>query len=208
MIEILKLQKQYGQQVILDLPSYQFLPGIHWLKGGNGSGKTTLMRVISGLATFSGSIKIKGIDQATSPVAYRNLVSYAEAEPLFPSFLRGTELINLYQQARKGSEQQSGKLLADFGIGGFANQPVGTFSSGMLKKLSLALAFIGQQQWILLDEPLVTLEDHALPTLSSVIQDHHRNGISFLITSHQPLDGLGLAVTSVHRIKDSQLIPA
>lgn len=57
----------------------------------------------------------------------------------------------------------------------------------MLKKLSLVLAFIGEPKWILLDEPLITLDVNAVNIILSTIKYFHQNGISFLITSHQSL---------------------
>ncbi|MDZ7646430.1 MAG: hypothetical protein U5K54_04210 [Cytophagales bacterium] len=63
------------------------------------------------------------------------------------------------------------KTLVDyFGVQSFLGYAVGTYSSGMTKKLSLLLAFIGDTKLILLDEPLITLEDSFLPKLFTLIK--------------------------------------
>jgi ABC-2 type transport system ATP-binding protein len=44
----------------------------------------------------------------------------------------------------------------------------------MIKKLSLALAFAGTPQWILLDEPLITADQNAIDTICAMINEKHR----------------------------------
>jgi ABC-2 type transport system ATP-binding protein len=55
-----------------------------------------------------------------------------------------------------------------------------------VKKLSLLLPFIGSARLVLLDEPLITLEDSFLPKLFALIKEHQAQGVSFLLSSHQP----------------------
>jgi ABC-2 type transport system ATP-binding protein len=56
----------------------------------------------------------------------------------------------------------------------------------MLKKLSLALAIIGNPQWILLDEPLITIDVAAVALVCEWINKMQKElGISFIISSHQ-----------------------
>jgi ABC-2 type transport system ATP-binding protein len=66
----------------------------------------------------------------------------------------------------------------------------------MTKKLSLAMAFLGQPKLILLDEPLITLEDVALPILYQLITGRVAEGTSFIITSHQTFPEGELSLTS------------
>lgn len=73
----------------------------------------------------------------------------------------------------------------------------------MVKKLSLILAFIGQPKVILLDEPLVTLEDHSIPILTELISDYQQNKqVTFLITSHQLLEHYSLGNIKTILLKD------
>lgn len=101
MLEISRLKKQYGATVILSVPLLSFDNGVYWIKGGNGSGKTTLLKMIAGLLPFEGSIRLNEFDLKKNPVEYRSYVNYAEAEPLFPSFITGEDLIRLFQKAKK-----------------------------------------------------------------------------------------------------------
>src|SRR5207253_2363557 len=94
-------------------------------------------------------------------LSYRRIVNYAEAEPLYPEFLKGSDLVSLYQNTKAASSEQVQKLLTKLGVVNFQSKEIGTYSSGMIKKLSLVLAFMGNSKLILLDEPLITLDKDA-----------------------------------------------
>ncbi len=186
MLQLTHLKKAYGSRVILEIPQLSIPDGVYWIKGNNGSGKTTLMKIIAGINPFEGSVLLNSIDLIKNPMTYRHQVSFAEAEPVFPGFVTGWDLIRFVQKTRQAKVESIKSLLDYFGIQSFLGYPVGTYSSGMTKKLSLLLAFIGDTKLILLDEPLITLEDSFLPTLFSLIKERQISGTSFLLSSHQP----------------------
>ncbi len=186
MLQLIDIKKSYGSRNILLIPKLKISPGAYWIKGNNGSGKTTLMKIISGVIPYEGTVILNGIDLAKNPMNYRRLVSFAEAEPVFPGFVTGWDLIHFVQNTRNENEKSIQSLVDYFYVRSFLNYAVGTYSSGMTKKLSLLLAFIGDTKLILLDEPLITLEDVFLPLLFSLIKERHAQGTSFLLSSHQP----------------------
>lgn len=196
MLSLQQVKKSYSSQLILNISEWNLPTGIHWLRGKNGSGKTTLMKIIAGQIPFEGSIAINDISLMDNPVSYRKQISYAEAEPLYPGFLTGSELLRFVQKVRKASNQDREKVVDDWNISGFIDNRVETYSSGMVKKLSLTIAFLGQPKLILLDEPLITLEDSALPILFQLVRDRVQEGASFLITSHQAFPESELRLTS------------
>lgn len=202
MIILADIKKDYGSRTILNIPHLEIPEGIHWLKGGNGSGKTTLMKIIAGINPFDGQVRVDGVSLKSKPIAYRMLVSYAEAEPLFPEFLTGTELIRFVQQTRQASNQQVDDLLTHLAIADFIKHPVGTYSSGMLKKLSLLMSFIGDMKLILLDEPLITIDDEFMPKLLSLITQRCEAGASFIISSHQQLPNTHFECNGVLKIEN------
>jgi ABC-2 type transport system ATP-binding protein len=188
MLTFTSVKKNYGSHLILDIPALTLDPGLYWLKGSNGAGKSTLLKMIAGMIPFEGEIELSCVRLRDHPVAYRRLVNYVEAEPLFPPFLSGSDLIRFFQNTRKASDEQVNSLQETFGISSFVKNPVNTYSSGMVKKLSLVLAFIGEPHLILLDEPLVTIDKESIPILYSVINDYSKKGINFIVASHQLLD--------------------
>lgn len=195
MLRIIKTQKKYNHEPVLDIPLLQVEKGIYWLQGINGSGKTTLLRMIAGLTPFEGEIFINDISSRKSPVLYRRQVSWADAEPLYPPFITGRELIDFYCNIRKGSARQADLLIEQFGVRSYLSNPIGSYSSGMIKRLSLLLALVGQPSLILLDEPLATLDTEVTGLLPEIMNQRYQElGTSFIFSSHQAFPGHALAV--------------
>lgn len=164
----------------------QLEPGTYWLKGENGAGKTTLLKSIAGLIPFDGEIEAYGINLRKQRRLYTATVSFAEAEPVYPGFLTGDELLRFYLQTKGGDEKAARLVAADLGIAPALKQKVSTYSSGMMKKLSLTLCFTGTPRLLLLDEPFITLDAAAVDTLQKLILKFGQD-VSFLISSHQAL---------------------
>lgn len=196
MLHLSGVQKKYSQRIILDIPDLKIDSGIHWLKGSNGSGKSTFLKMVSGIIPFDGNIELENTSLKKHGVEYRRLVSYAEAEPLYPDFLTGEDLIHFYNSVRKSHPRDSNSSIEKFGIGGYYKNPIGTYSSGMVKKLSLVLAFIGKTKLILLDEPFVTLDVATVQVLIENIKELHQQGCDFIFTSHQSPEMEALPLSS------------
>ena len=206
MLQFLLVKKEYNDRVILSVPELKLSEGIYWLTGANGSGKTTLLKMISGLIPCSGHISIDGVDLRLEPVTYRKFISIAEAEPRYPPFLTGHELIRFYQQVRNVSLSQTALLTERLGFGQFLSTPVGTDSSGMLKRLSLLLAFIGTPKWIFLDEPMANLDTDAVKVLPEIIMEYHKtHGSHFIFSSHTPFPDENFLVSRKLLIQDQQI---
>ena len=169
MLQLMNVKKNYGKHLVLEIPSLQLNTGIYWVKGANGSGKTTLLKMIAGLLPFEVEILFKNISLQNKPLDYRKNVSWAEAEPLFPAFMTGMDLIFLYRSIRKVPQKAIDMLLELFTMTEYVNNAIGTYSAGMTKKLSLVLAFIGDSPLVVLDEPLITLDPEAFTSVCTFI---------------------------------------
>lgn len=191
MLQLQQFRKFYQRQLVLHVEEFLLPTGVYWLRGSNGSGKSTLLKSLAGMISYEGDIVLEGRwNLRQHGVAYRSAVNFAEAEPLFPAFLTGRELIRLFTAAKKASPHQEAFYVESMQLSAYVHEPVHTYSSGMLKKLALVLAFLGQPRCILLDEPLTTLEAEALPILYSWITQHHQqHGTLFLLSSHQAFEG-------------------
>jgi ABC-2 type transport system ATP-binding protein len=187
MIHLKQVDKYYDQKLILNIAELKLESGIYWINGINGSGKTTLLKILAGIIPFNGDITINDVSLKKEPVEYRKLVSYTEAEPLYPSFITGIDLVSFYQDIRKAPGLPVDKLIAFSGLRQDLDHPIGTYSSGMVKRLSLLLAFIGHVSLIILDEPLATLDAEAVHALPDLIKEYRLEyGTSFIFSSHQP----------------------
>lgn len=206
MLHLSQFEKSYFNHIVLKIDNIKIPEGIFWIKGSNGSGKSTLLKAIAGILSFDGDVAIGTIYLKNHGVSYRKLVNFAEAEPLYPEFLTGFEMVDLFAQAKGAVRGQEEDFIAEMGMKPYIHNPLGSYSSGMLKKLSLVLAFLGQPKLILLDEPLNTIDVESLEILYRWINEKHQNEkISFLLSSHQPLDETKLPGLKQINIQDKKL---
>ncbi|MDU0368882.1 ATP-binding cassette domain-containing protein [Hymenobacter endophyticus] len=189
MLAFYEFHKAYNGHTILRLPDFTINPGVYWIRGHNGAGKSTFLKTVAGILPFEGDITLDNqLTLKKHPTAYRSRVNFAEAEPIFPDFLTGTELIRLFKSAKQAPAQQEEQYVESMGMAPYVSDPISTYSSGMLKKLALVLAFLGRPRCILLDEPLTTLDADSLPVLFAWIAEQHQAGTMFLLSSHQELE--------------------
>ncbi len=206
MLQLDNIAKKYNTNTVLQIPSFHLDNGIHWIEGANGSGKTTLLKMIAGLLPFEGDILLNNISQKAKPLLYRKQIGWSEAEPLFPSFLRGSDLIKLYRNIRKSPQSEANVFLSLFDMDDYIDDAIGTYSAGMTKKLSLLLSFLGKPPLIILDEPLITLDAATVVALSHWITEmHQQNGNCFLISSHQDIDRQVLAFNNQFIIQNKTI---
>lgn len=184
---ISKLKKRYGYKTVLDIPLHGFDEGLTWIQGKNGSGKSTLLKILAGLLAYEGSVTLGAANLRKHPIAYRRLIGFSESEARFPPFVTGLDLVRLFEQARKDNPNQSAAFIADFSMADYLMYPVQEYSAGMVKKLSLLLAFIGNPAFIFLDEPYITLDESAMALLTAWISRRVAQGTNVVLTSHQEL---------------------
>ncbi len=207
MLQIKSLKKIYRDQLVLNIDQLSISEGFYWIKGENGSGKSTLLKCIAGLIPFEGNINLFGVENNKQNLKdYRSLVRYAIAEPDFPDFLKGTDLIKLYENVTEANPKQIAEITKKLGVDKFQHRKIGEYSSGMAKKLSIALAFISNPKLILLDEPFSTLDAETGKILIELIEDYLPKGTSFIVTSHQDFEH-HLAVEVLH-LQSQHLTPA
>ncbi len=199
-------RKHYPLGFSLEIKELNLPTGIHLILGDNGSGKSTLLRALAGIHHAEGEILLEGVSLSQDPLAFRMQVGFAEAEPLFPNFLSLDDLIEVVAASKKAQAHQAEVLKGVMGIGDFSASPIGTYSSGMLKKSALLLAFLGAPKLVILDEPFTTLDRESQERLTQLILDLSEKGISFLLTSHQsePLNHLPIRIKL--RLENGRLI--
>ena len=207
MLHLSQFEKSYFSHLVLKIDNIKIPEGIFWIKGNNGSGKSTLLKSVAGILSFEGEIAVNNVYLKNHGVQYRKLVNFAEAEPLFPAFLTGSEMIDLFAKAKNAILGQEEDLIAEMGMKSYIHNPLGSYSSGMLKKLSLVLAFLGQPKLILLDEPLNTIDVESLEVLYRWINAKYQNEkVSFLLSSHQPLDEVKIPGLKQISIENKKII--
>jgi len=207
MLQFNNFRKSYGLHPILQIENLTIQPDIYWIKGVNGSGKSTLLKSIGGFLFFDGEILLNNVSVKKNDVAYRKMVNFADAEPVYPEFLTGWEMIALFAKAKQAPPGQELHLIESMKMEHYLSNAIGSYSSGMLKKLSLVLAFLGKPNVILLDEPLITIDAESLAILYQwILKKHEEEHTTFLLSSHQPLNEELLAKAQVLLVDKQTLI--
>ncbi|WP_448103918.1 ATP-binding cassette domain-containing protein [Pedobacter panaciterrae] len=206
MLSTTNINKKYGSHEVLNFNEWKIEEGIYWLKGGNGTGKSTLFRIISGQIPFKGEVNLNGINLRKNPIKFRSRISFAEAEPQYPTFVKGRELIDFYIETREAQRKQVDELADYFEMTPFLDNTIGSYSSGMLKKLSLICAFIGNVDLYILDEPLITIDISSSDKLYKLIKEKASQRKSFILSSHQEVSNDQLELDGVFQILDKQVI--
>lgn len=206
MLQLTDFKKSYGQLHVLDIKEFQLEQGLFWMQGHNGAGKSTLFKCISGIQAYTGNCMLDGIDCRKNPIEYRKLVTYCEAEPEFPEFLTQKDLIGFVAKARNATPEQVDHLQTLLGTKVYEAQPVGTYSSGMLKKTGLLLAFLGSPRFIILDEPFTAIDSTSVDNLIQLVDEYRKEfGTTFLVSSHIDSGHYHLPFDKVYKIDNKAI---
>jgi ABC-type multidrug transport system ATPase subunit len=162
------------------------------LAGANGSGKTTLIRILLGqLIDFQGRYQIDGaeISDYDGSLPFRYGFGYCPETPVLDDTLTGYEILTLVADIRKlektAFEREVALFRSSLQIEEWLEaQKCGEYSTGMRRKVSLCIAFLGAIRFAVLDEPTNGLDPLAVFGLKKIIQAKKEQGTGTLLASH------------------------
>ena len=158
-----QLTKTYSsKQVVKELSMTIQQGDIYGFIGKNGAGKTTLIRMIAGLATpSSGSIELFGSSDLVKERA--KIGTVIESPALFPNMTARENLITQCRIANVKDLRVVDETLELVGLSNTGKKKAKNFSLGMRQRLAIAIALIGDPEFLILDEPT---NSHILSELS------------------------------------------
>ena len=185
MLTVSNLTKRYDSLLANDDVSFEVQPGeIAVLMGPNGAGKSTAIKCIAGLLRFHGSILVCGVPNKKAEA--RRVFGYVPELPaLFPllTVWEHVEFISRAYQLQDWRERAEA-LLDRMELTDKKEKLGQELSKGMQQKLSLCCALLPQPKVIMLDEPLVGLDPHAIKELKTMLTELRDQGCAVLVSTH------------------------
>lgn len=187
-VEVKKLSKSFKKKQIINEISFTIEEGsIVGLLGPNGSGKTTIIRLLNGVINATaGEIRVLGYDpQKDGKEIRKNAGIVTESTSLYHEMTAWENLMffaELYEV--KGIERIE-YLLKEFGMWEHRDELVGSFSTGMKKRISLAKALLHQPKILFLDEPTNGLDPEGIQFVLHLLKKiNEEENITIIICSH------------------------
>lgn len=180
---------------------------IYGFVGENGAGKTTLLRILSGRAAqTSGNIVLFGESSKKELCQKRCYINgIIESPALYPDLTAWDNLEICRLQRGITDKKCSHKLLKLVGLTDMDIDKTKTkkFSLGMKQRLGIAMALLGNPQFLFFDEPLNGLDPMGVRDFHTLIRTINKNGITILISSHmlRELHSLATCYGFIHKGK-------
>jgi ABC-2 type transport system ATP-binding protein len=193
-VRIDSLSKTFDKNVALDGVSFDVPSGsIFGLLGPNGAGKTTLFSLAAGfLRADSGSIRV--LDTDVSHIS--ELQGRMTILPQDAAFQKNVPILDqlVFLRQLDGRDAGSAKLdveeaLEKVGIAEYKHRGIHALSHGMLKRMGIAQAFLGDPELILLDEPTSGLDPQNAKQIRDLIRGLQQEAnVTTVISSHNLLE--------------------
>jgi heme exporter protein A len=166
------------------------------LLGSNGAGKTTLLKLLSTLMRpSSGRILFRGEALPGAAARARQDLGAISHEARLYLDLTARENLRVFGRLYgvRGLAARIGTALGEVRLDDVADVPVRAFSSGMLKRLSIARLLLYGPRVLLLDEPYSGLDQASIALLDEFLAGFLRNGGTTVMVTHQFTAGVALA---------------
>ncbi len=209
-IHVRGLRKSYGSQVVLDGIDLDVPEGtVFALLGPNGAGKTTAVHILSTLISAdAGEIRVAGFDAIREPDAVRRMIGLTGQVSAVDGQFTGEEnlrlMADLHHLGRERGRRRVTELLERFDLVEAARKPAMTWSSGMRRRLDLAMTLVGEPRIIFLDEPTTGLDPRSRRVMWDIVRDLVARGVTILLTTQylEEADRLasGIALLDAGRI--------
>lgn len=185
MLQVCGLTKKYNKLLANDDLNFTVNDGeIAILAGPNGAGKSTAIKCIAGLLRFHGDVLICGHENKS--VEAKRCFGYIPEMPAPIEMLTVDEHMEFIARAYRlrNWRERADSLLERMELYDKKDKLGKELSKGMQQKVSICCALLPQPKVLLLDEPLVGLDPHAIKQLKDMLLELRSSGCTVLESTH------------------------
>ncbi len=185
MLNVSHVTKYYGKLAACADVSFHLDPGsVTVLLGPNGAGKSTLMKAIIGFLRYEGDITVGGLPNKTTEA--RRILGYIPELPSLYANLTVSEHMEFLARAYKLKDYKPyiDELFDRFELTDKKKKFGDELSKGMQQKLNLCLGLLPRPKMLLLDEPMIGLDPHAIKELKLMMSEMRDRGDTLLVSTH------------------------
>lgn len=187
-VKTVGLTKTYGNQRALDQVDIVIPRGsIYGLVGNNGAGKTTFLKILAGhIFQTEGTFQILGENMESGQRKVRKRCGAIIENPGFYPGMTAARNLEYYRIQRgipgKNTVRDCLKLT---GLAEAAGKKYSRLSLGMKQRLGLALALMGEPEFLILDEPINGLDPSGIVEIRNLLRRlNEEKNVTILISSH------------------------
>ena len=209
-IKTTSLVKRYKNLTAVDNFNLEIKRGeLFSLLGVNGAGKTTTIKMLSCLTSpDGGDATVGGYSIISEPKMVKRLIGVSPQETAVAPGLSVRENLELmtgiYGFSRERAEEKIKELSEAFALGSVMNTKAGKLSGGYGRRVSIAMALIGEPQILFLDEPTLGLDVIARQELWETINSL-KGRVTIILTTHYMEEAEALS-DRVGIMKDGKLL--
>jgi len=184
------------RNINLDIPAGRFVV----ILGANGAGKSTLLKVLATLTRpTSGELRLFGRPASADAARLRARIGIISHQSMLYRELSARDNLvffgRLYGIERP--RERAKRLLEMVGLADRADDPVKTFSRGMMQRAAIARALVHEPDLLLADEPFAGLDAPAVKALEELLSRLHGKGKTIILTHHDVDHSLRMAEQAV-----------
>jgi len=191
--------------------SFTCEPGrVYGLLGPNGAGKTTTLRIIATmLAPTEGTVTVDGLDVTEQPQAVCERIGFLTGSTGLYDRLTATELVRYYADLHGVPEadfrERRDELFDLLDMHDFADRRIGTFSTGMRQKVSIARTMIHDPDIIVFDEATAGLDVIAARSIMHLVRQSRDEGKTVLFSTHR-MDEVNMLADDLGLLHEGELL--
>lgn len=200
-IEVKNMTKRFGPTTVLDKINIELHSGVAYgFQGINGCGKTMLMRLIAGLVhPTEGSVLVNGKELRGQNSFPENMGLLIE-NPSFLSNYSGYENLKMLASIKDCiSADEVKDALRRVGLNPDDKKKYRKYSLGMKQRLGIACAIMEKPDLLILDEPLISLDEDGIAATKQIVQEEKARGAIVILACHD-YDSLVAMTDEIFRI--------